>query len=63
MTKYKINPSKIEQSEVLQEGKLMINYCYIYGDSDEKSLYLDISDKIKVDYCAAQNVAHIVANS
>ena len=31
----------------------MINYCNIYGDSDEKNLYLDISDKIKVDYCAA----------
>lgn len=45
------------------EGKLMINYCNIYGDSDEKNLYLDISDKIKVDYCAAQNVAHIAANS
>ena len=41
----------------------MINYCNIYGDSDEKNLYLDISDKIKVDYCAAQNVAHIAANS
>ena len=31
----------------------MINYCNIYGDSDEKNLYLDISDKIKIDYCAA----------
>ena len=30
MTKYKINPSKTEQNEVLQEGKLMINYCYIW---------------------------------
>ena len=29
----------------------MTNYCYIYGDSDEKNLYLDVSDKIKVDYC------------
>ena len=28
-----------------------MNYCYIYGDSDEKNLYLEVSDKIKVDYC------------
>ena len=30
-----------------------MNYCSIYGDSDECNLYLDIGDRIKLDYCEA----------
>lgn len=29
----------------------MINYCTIYGDSDERNLYLDMEDKIEIKYC------------
>ncbi|EMB22996.1 hypothetical protein KP612_01085 [Treponema denticola] len=30
---------------------MIINYCSIYGDSDERNLYFDMGDKIKIDYC------------
>ena len=32
---------------------MILNYCSIYGDSDEQNLYLDMGDKIKIDYCEA----------
>ena len=32
---------------------MILNYCNIYGDSDEQNLYLDMGDKIKTDYCEA----------
>ena len=32
---------------------MIINYCSIYGDSDERNLYFDMGDKIKIDYCEA----------